>query len=84
MEEIFGLFQFSIFAININVLVDAAFNSAVVVAGCWDTIPAIASTNLLIEVLWSFGARLWLLSNLGNMVSRYSCLIMCCGSVGSR
>ena len=76
--------NFSVLSSNNNVIVDAGFNIADVVSCCWGAIPAIASANLLIEVLWSLDAHLCLFSSIGNVVSCESCLIMCCGFVGSR
>ena len=60
---------------------DAGFNIADFVGRCWDAITAIASANLLIEVLWSFDVRLWVFSNIGNVVSHDMCLIIFCGCV---
>ena len=49
---------FDFLASNINLFVDAGFDIADVVGRCLDAIPAIPLANLLIEVLWSFGAHL--------------------------
>ena len=65
-------------------IVDAGFIIADVVGRCWDAVPAIVSANLLIEVLWSLDARLWLYSNTGDEVSRDICLIIFYGCVGLR
>ena len=43
------------------------FNIADIVGRCWDAIPAIASANMLIEVLWLFDVNLWAFSNIGNV-----------------
>ena len=60
---------------------DVGFIIADVVGCCWDAIPAIASANLLSEMLWSLDARFWVFSNIGKVVSRYSCLIVISGCV---
>ena len=67
---------------NIQVFVEVGFNIADVIDRCWNAILAIASANLLLEVLWSLDARLWVFSNISNVVSRDSFLIMFCGYVG--
>ena len=76
--------NFSFLPWNIIVFVDGGFSIADVVGRCWDAVTAITSVNLLFWVLCSLIARLWLFYNKGNVVSRDSCLIKCCGCVGSR
>ena len=71
MEEVLKEFKFLVFLSKHQGVCGCSLQycRSDVVVRWWDTIPVTASLNLLFEVLWSLGARSWVFSNLGNVVS---------------